>query len=308
MKKILITGGSGFLGRHICQKAEEKGYTVISPRSKEFNLETGVGLYNYMEEESPIDCIIHSAAYYGGIGINTKEPASIFYKNMRMTTNIFELAKDYDASKIIPIGSACAYPGNLKGDMKEEDFWSGPLHETVEAYGLTKKTQLIAQKAYYKQYGLQSNHLILTNLYGPYDVFHEYRSHVPPALIKKFLSDKDVELWGDGSPIREFLYVEDAAEAIVRSIELPHSLEPLNIGTGIGTSIQELAQFIQTFTKFTGKVHWDTTKPNGTLRKVLNIQKMKNLLQWEPKFSLEEGLKKTIDWYIKNRELADQRR
>lgn len=309
-KTVLVTGGSGFLGSHIVSRASEKGYQVLAPRSSEFNLETGEGVTNYMKDAKAqyggVDVIIHSAAYYGGIGINKQEPATIYNKNIQMALNIFEVAKDHSVQKILPIGSACAYPGKLTGDLKEEDFWEGKLHETVEAYGISKKIQLVGQQAYYNQYGITSNHLILTNLYGPYDVFNEYRSHVLSALIKKFTEATDkVNLWGDGTPIREFLYVDDAAEAITRAIDMEHSLKPINIGTGEGVSIKELAQKIQKITGFEGKMDWDTTMPNGVHRKVLDVTRMQQVFDWRPQYSLDEGLRLTAKWYAQNKELAD---
>lgn len=309
-KTILVTGGSGFLGSHIVSKAQEKGYQVLAPRSSEFNLETGSGIGKYMDEVKQnyggVDAIIHSAAYYGGIGINKREPATIFNKNIQMGLNVFEVAREHQVSKVLPIGSACAYPGKLTGNLKEDDFWEGKLHETVEAYGISKKIQLVGQEAYYNQYGITSNHLILTNLYGPYDVFNEYRSHVLSALIKKFTEATDtVHLWGDGSPIREFLYVDDAAEAITRAIEMEHDLKPVNIGTGEGVSIKELAQKIQSITGFQGDIDWDTSMPNGVHRKVLDVSRMEEVFDWTPRYSLDEGLRLTADWYVNNKEYAD---
>lgn len=312
LETVLITGGSGFLGTHLVEKAKTLGYEVFAPRSKEFNLVTGEGVDEYMQnlerQGKRVDVIIHSAAYYGGIGINKKEPANLFFINSQMALRIFEVARKYGARKILPIGSACAYPGHAKGDLKEDEFWNGPLHESVEAYGFSKKLQLVAQNAYYKQYGIESNHLILTNLYGPHDVFTEYRSHVLSALIKKFTDSKEkVTLWGDGSPIREFLYVKDAADAIVKAIALPHETTPVNIGSGRDISIKELAGKIAEYTGFNGEIHWDTSMPNGVQRKVLDVTRMKKVLNWEPAYSFEEGLKETIDWYLANKETADQR-
>ncbi len=309
---VLITGGSGFLGRHIVEAAENAGHRVFYPRSFEVNLETMESVTPYMENlsdsGSKIDVIIHSAAYYGGIGINMEEPATIFHKNSQMAVNIFEIARQHGVRKILPIGSACAYPGYLQGDLKEENFWDGNLHDTVEAYGFTKKMQLVAQKAYYNQHGIESNHLILTNLYGPHDVFTEYRSHVVSALIKKFTDSRErVTLWGDGTPVREFLYVKDAADAIVKAIDLEHDSDPVNIGTGVGTTIRELADLIKKFTRSPCEIHWDTTKPKGAMRKVLDIGRMREKLGWSPKYSLKEGLSETISWYVKNKETADKR-
>lgn len=309
-KNVLVTGGSGFLGSHIVSKAQEKGYQVLAPRSREFNLQTGEGVQSYMEQArkayGSIDVIIHSAAYYGGIGINKREPATIFQKNIQMALNMFEVAREHQVAKVLPIGSACAYPGKLTGNLKEDDFWEGKLHESVEAYGISKKIQLVGQEAYYNQHGITSNHLILTNLYGPHDVFNEYRSHVLSALIKKFTeATHTVNLWGDGTPIREFLYVEDAAEAITRAIEMEHDLKPINIGTGEGISIKELAEKIQAVTGFQGDIHWDTSMPNGVHRKVLDVSRMQGVFDWKPYYSLDEGLRKAAEWYADNKAYAD---
>ncbi|MBK8189258.1 MAG: NAD-dependent epimerase/dehydratase family protein [Vampirovibrionales bacterium] len=312
MTTVLVTGGSGFLGRHLVEALSAKGYATLAPRSAEFNLETGAGCDAYLEAHGAIDVLIHSAAYYGGIGINQAEPATIFFKNCQMALNAFELARQHQIGKILPIGSACAYPGYLQGDLKEDDFWAGALHDSVEAYGFTKKLQLVAQKAYYKQHGIASNHLILTNLYGPHDVFTEYRSHVASALIKKFADAKanhapSVTLWGDGSPIREFLFVKDAAEAIARAVALPHDPTPINIGVGVGTTIRELAELTADAVGYDGDILWDTSQPNGAARKVLDISRLRDKLGWEPTTRLQSGLRETVAWYLANKSLADAR-
>jgi len=311
-RRVLVTGGSGFLGRHIVATAKARGHEVLAPRSAEMDLEDREAAFAYvsgaLEKAGRIDVLLHSAAYYGGIGINQTEPATIFARNTQMAVNAFEIVREFKIRKILPIGSACSYPGYLAGDLKEERFWDGRLHESVEAYGFSKKIQLVAQRAYHKQYGVESNHLVLTNLYGAHDVFTEYRSHVVSALIKKFTDAKGkVVLWGDGSPVREFLYVKDAAEAIVRAVDLEHSLEPINIGTGVGTSIRELAELIGRLTDFQGEIVWDTSKPGGVARKVLDVGRMRQVLGWYPAYSLEDGLRETIEWYLPNKESANKR-
>ena len=308
-KKILITGGSGFLGRNIIPICKEN-YKVLAPRSKTFDLYNYKKTLSYLERHKP-DLIIHGAAYYGGININVEEPANLFHHNTLMTTNLFEAAAKSGVKKIISIGSACAYPGDIVGDMKEEDFWNGPMHHSVIGYGSSKKIQLIAQESYYKQYGLEGNHLALTNLYGPHDVFTEYRSHVVPALIKRFSDERgnpSITNWGDGSAIREFIYVMDAAKAICQFIELEHDLKPVNIGTGVGTSIKELAELTAKYMNYQGALKWDTTKPNGVPRKVLNISRMKQKIPNFKPIGFEVGLKLTIDWYLKNKKEADARK
>ena len=313
----MVTGGRGFLGRQIVTKAKKDlGLShpnrVLAPRSTTCDLLKYDSVYKYLKKHKP-EAIIHSAAYYGGININVEEPANLFNRNTLMTANLFEAAAKAGVKKIISVGSACAYPGDIVGNMKEKDFWSGPMHDSVIGYGSSKKIQLIAQQSYYKQYGIEGNHLCLTNLYGEHDVFTEYRSHVVSALIKRFSDQKEagarsITNWGDGSAIREFMYVKDAASAIVSAVGLDHDLEPINIGTGVGTSIKELAELTAVYIKFAGKLEWDTTKPNGVPRKVLDIQRMREKLPNFRPFSLEVGLKITTDWYLRNKELADSRK
>ncbi len=310
-RRVLITGGSGFLGRAIVRTAEQRGYDVLAPRRRELDLVTGAGADAYLEASighGPIDALIHAAAYYGGLGINVAEPATIFDVNGRMSLNIMDIARRYGIRKVLPVGSACAYPGYVDGALKEDEFWNGALHPSVEAYGFSKKLQLVGQHAYYKQFGIEGNHLVLTNLYGPHDVFSEHRSHVVAAMIKKFVeADDKVTLWGDGTPVREFLFVDDAAEAIVRALDLPHDLEPINVGTGMGIAIRDLASLIARIVGFQGDIIWDTTRPNGAQLKVLDVGRLASTLQWLPRNSLEEGLQLTIEWYRENKAAADTR-
>lgn len=310
-KKILITGASGFLGGHLVPICEDKGYRVLKPRSRFFNLFSSNDCLSYMNRYKP-EVIIHLAAYYGGININVQEPADIFDRNTLMTTNLYSAAaKAKSVRKVVQIGSACSYPAGITGQMKEEDYWSGALHPSVESYGFSKKIQLVAQNAYYKQYGLEGNHLNLTNLYGEGDVFTEYRSHAVPAIIKRFsdeINNKEIVNWGDGTPIREFIYVKDAAEAISMFIDKDHDLNPVNIGTGVGTSIKELAETTAQLMNYKGELKWDTSKPNGVPVKVLDVSRMKKELpNFKPR-SFKEGLQHTIDWYLANKELADSRK
>jgi len=311
-KKILVTGGSGFLGRRIVEECEKLGYQVLSPRSSEMDLYDLKNLKKFIKKNNP-EVIIHSAAYYGGIGICNSEPANLFHNNALMTINLYKAASECGVDKVVAVGSACAYPALVDGNMSEDNFWDGAFHDTVEAYGSSKKIQIIAQGAYYKQHGLKGNHLILTNLYGEHDVFTEYRSHVVAALIKRFSdevekgSDKIIN-WGDGSPEREFIYVGDAARALAMSVELEHDLKPINIGTGIGTSIKELAEIVAENLNFKGSLDWDTSKPNGVARKVLDVSRMKEVLPDFNPMPFNQGLRKTLDWYLENKESADSRK
>jgi GDP-L-fucose synthase len=310
-KKILVTGGSGFLGRRIVEECSNLGYDVLCPRSSTMDLFNLRNLSEYLHANTP-DVIIHSAAYYGGIGINESEPANLFHNNALMTVNLYKAAALSRIDKVVAVGSACAYPSIVDGDMAESEFWDGPLHESVEAYGSSKKIQLIAQNAYYKQFGLKGNHLILTNLYGEHDVFRVYRSHVVSALIKRFSDEtvkgsSEITNWGDGSPEREFMYVGDAAKALALSVELEHDLEPINIGTGVSTSIKELSELVAKLMDFKGELKWDTSKPNGVARKVLDITRMKKVFPEFSPVSFECGLESTIEWYLENKESADLR-
>ncbi len=239
--------------------------------------------------EHPCDVLFHAAAYYGGIGINQTEPAKLYYTNLVMGANLMEAARLANVAKVVNIGTACSYPGYLEGDLMEEDLWGGPCHASVVNYGLTKKMLAVQGQAYKKQYGLESIHLILTNLYGPGDSYNPDRSHVVAALVRKWVEAEmagaaSIEVWGTGKPIREFIYVEDCADAIVLAAEKYHDVTlPLNIGTGIGTSIRELVETINDVTGFKGKIDWNADKPDGALKKVLDVTRMtRHLDGWNP--------------------------
>jgi len=310
MTMVLLTGGSGFFGRCLAQAIRKRGHEVVTPGRPRFDLLDRASVDKAIATLKP-DIVVHSAAYYGGLGICVSEPAEIFYKNVLMAINILDAAARGVVRRFLGIGSACCYAGNVNGDMKEEDLWSGPLHPSVEAYGFTKKVQQVGMNAYRKKSNMLGQFPLITNLYGEHDVFGEYRSHVAAALIKKFADAvkkgaREVVCWGTGQPVREFIYVGDAAEAVARLLETDYT-EPLNIGTGIGTTIKELSELVARFTGFAGKIVWDTTKPDGVMRKVLNVTKMKQVLNWAPPTSLEAGLEKTVRWYLDNKEAADAR-
>lgn len=310
-KKVLVTGGSGFLGKQIVNLLEKKGANVSVPRSKDFDLTKLEDAKQVMAKHKP-DIVFHSAAYYGGLGINKTEPGTIYYINLVMGANVMEAARINGVEKFITIGTACSYPGDLEGEMKEEDLWTGPVHDSVTHYGTTKKIMQIQGMAYKKQYGFNSIHLILTNLYGPGDSYNPERSHVVAALIRKFTEAKienksRVEVWGTGKPIREFIHSGAAANAIILAAEKYNSLEALNIGTGKGTSIKELVNTIQEITGYNGKIEWNKSKPDGQYRKVLNVNKLKNELEWVNPLPLRKGLQETITWYENNKLEADQK-
>jgi GDP-L-fucose synthase len=262
--------------------------------------------------EHPCDVLIHAAAYYGGIGINVNEPANLYYRNLVMGANLMEAARLTKVPKVVNIGTACSYPGYLEGHLKEDDLWSGPCHASVVNYGLTKKMLAVQGQAYKKQFGLDSIHLILTNLYGPGDSYNPDRSHVVAALVRKWVEADlnkapSVEVWGTGKAIREFIYVEDCADAIVLAAEKYNDAAmPLNIGTGIGTSIRELAETVHHVSGYQGKMTWNTDKPDGAPLKVLDVTRMKSVLDgWTPPTDLKTGLAKTISWYRAHKAEAD---
>jgi len=310
-KRVMVTGGAGFLGRHIVKLLEERGAEVFVPRSRDYNLVLFEQAQRAMADFRP-ELVIHSAAFYGGIWINQLYPGRIFYENLVMGAHLMEAAHLSGVEKFVGIGTACSYPGYLEGLLREENLWDGIPHETVVNYGLTKKMMAIQGWAYKKQYGMNSIHLILTNLYGPWDTFNPERSHVAAALIRKFVEARlegasEVEVWGTGRPVREFLYVEDCAEAIVRAAEMYDDVSPLNICQGEGTSIRELAELVRDTVGFRGEIVWNTEKPDGQMMKVLDATKMKQALGWSPPTSLAEGLRKTVDWYATEKAVADLR-
>ncbi|MCK4282899.1 MAG: NAD-dependent epimerase/dehydratase family protein, partial [Candidatus Brocadiae bacterium] len=259
------------------------------------------------------EIVVHAAADVGGIGYNRLYPADIFRNNLLMACNVLEACRRHSVAvrrpgvqKLVIVGSSCAYPGEVPATMREADFLAGPMHPSVECYGFSKRALYLGAKAYGEQFGLNSIFLLVTNMYGPHDKFDPKESHVVAALVRKFVEacdsgDPAVECWGTGAPVREFLYVEDCAEAVLRAAERYEGPDPLNVGTGIGTSIRELAETIARITEFDGEVCWDATKPDGAMKKVLDVSRMVEALDWSPPTGLEEGLGRTIEWYRANR-------
>ena len=299
-KRILLTGGAGFLGQHIAEKLRKRGVThVIIPRSTQYDLRTAQACRSVMRN---IDIVIHLAAKVGGIGFNRAHPAEMFYDNIMMGVQLMHEAASAKVEKFVAIGTICSYPKFTTVPFKEETLWDGYPEETNAPYGLAKKMLLVQSQAYRAQYGFNSIFLLPVNLYGPGDNFDTTSSHVIPALIKKLYEaktkkKKEVAIWGTGKATREFLYVDDAAEAIVLATELYNRSDPVNIGAGFEISIHALALQIAKLIGFTGKLRWDTSKPDGQPRRMLDSSKAYRLFKFKATMKFEEGLKKEIEWY-----------
>jgi GDP-L-fucose synthase len=306
-KNILVTGGSGFLGRHVVQALVQAGANpaqISTPRSKDCDLRSAENCTSALEGK---DIAIHLAAHVGGIGLNQKKPGELFYDNLMMGVNLIHQAHLTGVSKVVVVGTICAYPKFTPVPFKEEDLWNGYPEETNAPYGVAKKALLVQLDAYRQQYGMSGVYLLPVNLYGPWDNFNPDSSHVIPALIRKLdeakqRKDDVVAVWGDGSPTREFLYVEDAAQGIVKATQHYDGSEPVNLGTNSEISIKDLVELLAELMEFKGKIHWQTDKPNGQPRRCLDTQKADKLFGFKAQMSFREGLKRTIDWWTAHRD------
>lgn len=304
-KRILVSGGAGFLGTQVVKKLKEAGCKEIyAPRSKEYDLVNNENVRRlYLTLEPQV--VIHLAAVVGGIGANRENPGVFFYDNLMMGAQLMEQGRLHNVEKFTAVGTICAYPKFTKVPFKEEDLWNGYPEETNAPYGLAKKMLLVQAQAYITQYNFNAIYLLPVNLYGPGDNFSPKSSHVIPAVIKKCFDamnnrEDRIIVWGTGNATREFLYVEDAAEAIVLATEKYNKPEPLNIGAGFEISIKDLANLIAKLTGFQGEIDWDTTKPDGQPRRCLDVSKAEIELGFKAKTSFEEGLRNTIEWYRKS--------
>ncbi len=302
-KRVVITGGTGFLGSHLVAKLREYSpKEIVTFSSKEYDL----GDLESARKVISGDIVVHLAANVGGIGYNMNYPVELFKDNMIMGMNVLQVANEAKVKKVVITGTVCAYPKNTPVPFKEEDLWMGYPEETNAPYGLAKKMLLVLGDAYRNQYGLESIYLLPVNLYGPGDNFDPESSHVIPALIKKFVDAKEsrkdeVVVWGTGSATREFLYVEDAAEAILLAAQFYDDSDPINVGSSCEISIRELAGKIKNLVGFTGRIAWDTSKPDGQPRRKLDTSKAAEKFGFISSTSFDEGLAKTIHWYIQNR-------
>jgi GDP-L-fucose synthase len=340
-KRVLVTGGAGFLGSFVAEKLKERGCkNIFVPRSMDYDLVQMEAVKKLYQDFKP-DLVIHLAARVGGIGANRANPGKFFYENLMMGVQMMEEGRRFGIEKFVAIGTVCAYPKFTPVPFKEESLWNGYPEETNAPYGLAKKMLLVQGQAYRQQYGFNGIYLLPVNLYGPRDNFDPETSHVIPALIKKVVDaiggkdsalqkiaektehnklqkrdkrkqpnkpyepnqpDKPIIVWGTGKPTREFLYVEDCAEAIILATERYNKPDPVNLGAGFEISIEDLVNLIAKIMGFQGEIIWDSTKPDGQPRRMLDVFKAEKEFGFRAKISLEEGLKKTIDWYINQKD------
>jgi GDP-L-fucose synthase len=295
--RALVTGGAGFLGSFLVERLRERGDEVVVPRRSEYDLTHWSDAERLFGEALP-EVVFHLAAEVGGIGANRDNPGRYWYANLIMGAHVLELSRLYGVSKLVVAGTVCAYPKLTPTPFHEEELWNGYPEETNAPYGVAKKSVLVGGQAYREQYGLDTVYLLPANLYGPRDNFDLRTSHVVPALIRKMLAGtQEVVLWGDGSPTREFLYVEDAAEAFVLAADRYSGPEPVNVGTGVEISIRELAETIAELTGFDGRIVWDESMPNGQPRRRLDTSRSADLLGFHAATPLREGLERTVRWY-----------
>jgi len=306
-KKILVTGGAGFLGSFVVDRLigerNVRRENIRVPRSASMDLRVWP---NCVKAVKDIDVVIHVAGRGGGIGYNRRYPGLLFYDNIVMNSQLMEAARQGGIEKFVGIGTVCSYPKYVSVPFREESLWDGYPEETNASYGLSKKMMLVQSQAYRQQYGFDSIHLLMVNLYGPRDDFDPESSHVIPALIRKFVeavcnNQEEVVVWGTGKASREFLYVEDAAEGILLATEKYSKPAPVNLGAGREITIRELANLIAELAGYEGKIVWDATKPDGQPRRCLDTSKAKAEFGFEAKTDFREGLRKTIDWFRKNR-------
>lgn len=302
-KKIIVTGGAGFLGKFVVRKLAESGCkNIFIPAIEEYDLRD-INAIKRMYASAKADMVIHLAATVGGIGANLDKPGSYFYDNLVMGIQLIEQARINNIEKFVVIGTICAYPKFTPVPFKEENLWNGYPDEVTGPYGLAKKMLLVQSQAYRQQYGFNSIFLLPVNLYGPGDNFDPKFSHVVPALIRKFYEAKindlnEVIVWGTGKATREFIYAEDCAEGIVKAAQSYDKSEPVNIGTGIETPIKDLAEKIKDLIGYKGRIVWDASKPDGQPRRCLDVSRAVKEFGFKAKTNFDEGLKKTIDWYI----------
>jgi GDP-L-fucose synthase len=299
---ILVTGASGFLGKRVCRQLEQSNQKYIATsKTLGLDLRDTAATLAFFAQHKPA-YVLNCAAYVGGIQFGYKHPAELFHNNLQITLNLLEAAKQYGVKRIVNPISNCAYPGSATF-FKEDEFWDGPLHESVMVYGFVRKASWVGSWAYAKQYGLDVLNIILSNMYGPEDHFEEERSHALGALIMKFVRAKQnnepqVIVWGSGTPVREWLHVDDGAEAMIRGLSVDSMADPINIGIGKGISILEMAQLIKELVGYTGELVLDTSKPDGAPYKTVDGSRGGKYFGWQPSRDFRQGIEETINWYI----------
>jgi GDP-L-fucose synthase len=295
--RVLVTGGAGFLGSHVVERLRATGVQPVVPRKRDYDLTLAVDVERLFADARP-ELVIHLAAEVGGIGANRANPGRYWYANLMMGAHVLEQSRLSGVEKLVVAGTVCSYPKLTPVPFREDDLWNGYPEETNAPYGVAKKSVLVGAQAYRDQYGLKTAFVLPANLYGPGDNVHLTNAHVIADLIRKMHESRDrIVLWGDGSPTREFLYVDDCAEGILLAAERYDGAEPVNLGTSEEISIRELAGLIAELTGFDGEIVWDESKPNGQPRRRLDVSRAEELLGFRARTTLRDGLRTTIDWY-----------
>jgi GDP-L-fucose synthase len=295
--RVLVTGGGGFLGSHLVERLRADGIEPFVARRRDYDLTRESDAARLFDDARP-ELVFHLAAEVGGIGANRAHPGRYWYANLMMGAHVLELSRLNGVEKVVTAGTVCAYPKFTPVPFSEDDLWNGYPEETNAPYGVAKKSVLVGAQSYRAQYGTNAIFLLPANLYGPRDNFDLQTSHVIPALIRKMAAAEDeVVLWGDGSPTREFLYVDDCAEGLLLAADRYDGGEPVNLGTSEEISIRDLAELVAELTGFGGEIVWDTSMPNGQPRRSLDVSRAKQLFGFEARTSLRDGLARTIEWY-----------
>jgi GDP-L-fucose synthase len=303
---VLVTGGGGFVGSHLVARLQHEGHNVTVARSADYDLTVMDDAARLFDEARP-DLVFHLAAEVGGIGANRANPGRYWYANLMMGAHVLEQARLHGTSKLVLAGTICAYPKFTQVPFREDDLWNGYPEETNAPYGVAKKALLVGAQAYREQYGTNAIYLLPVNLYGPGDNFDLETSHVIPALIRKMLEaaergERSVSLWGDGTPTREFLYVDDCVEGLLLAAERFDGAQPVNLGTGEEISIRDLAELVRTAAGFRGAIEWDTERPNGQPRRRLDTSRAQELFGFRARMPLREGIEQTVAWFREQRE------
>jgi len=297
VSKVLVTGGGGFVGSHLVERLEADGHEVVTARRRDYDLTSMEAAARLFDDARP-ELVFHLAAEVGGIGANRSNPGRYWYANLVMGAHVLEQSRIHEVGKLVVAGTVCAYPKHTPVPFREDALWDGYPEETNAPYGVAKKAVLVGGQAYRQQYGLNTIYLLPANLYGPRDNFALESSHVIPALIRKMIeSPGEVVLWGDGTPTREFLFVDDCVEGLALAAERYDGADPVNLGTGVETSIRQLAETIAEVTGFEGEIVWDTSMPNGQPRRQLDASRAEELFGFRARTPLREGIERTVAWY-----------